>query len=133
MQSFNLKVLFIAVLTVFCAATAVGEESYTEKEIGLGVIDAYIPASQRADRDAHIVVNGLFPNSCYSFSGADVTHIDDFTHKIRTVVKVRSGVCSRVLKPFTEQIPLGKLKRGEHKITLVADDDTYFEKILLID
>ena len=132
MNLIKIKLLGLVGISSLITMTAGASAQYTEKEIGLGIIDAYIPAGLKTNQDAFLVVNGLFPNACYTFSSAEVIHIDDFTHQVKTLVKVRSGACARVMTPFNQQISLGDLKPGEHKIKMVSDDDTDFEKVMVI-
>ena len=114
-------------VTSFAAA-----EDITVKEVAVSVMDAYIPNGLKGGDDAYVVVNGLFPNSCYTLERAEVKHISDFSHQIRTIAKVRSGICLRVLVPYNKEISLGALKSGVHTLKFSADDDTYFEKTMTI-
>lgn len=120
-------VLFVALLS-----TPAFAEEITYKNVAVSVMDVYVPGNLKSDQDAFVVVNGLFPNSCYSFESSEVKHTSDFTHQIKTIAKVKSGICLRVFVPYTKEVSLGMLKSGPHTLTFVADDDTYFEKTLVI-
>lgn len=123
----------VSVLAVaFISVAAQADEEITYKDVAVSVMDVYVPTTIKADQNAFVVVNGMFPNSCYSYSGAEVKSTGDFTHQIRTIATVKSGICLRVFVPYTKEVSLGKLKAGTHKLTFLADDDTYFEKTLVI-
>ncbi len=124
------KIILTAAL-VFSVVMASAEE-ITFKDVAVSVIDAYIPSNIKVGDNALVVVNGLFPNSCYSYSRSDVYHVDDFNHQIKTIAKVRSGICLRVLVPFNNEVSLGQLKAGEHRVSFIADDDTYFNKTFIV-
>lgn len=130
MYMLNVKLLVIGLVSIM-SGTALAE-TITVKEVAVSVMDAYIPSDITISKEAYVVVNGLFPNSCYTLAGAEVKHLDDFNHQVRTIAKVRSGICLRVLVPYNKEISLGLLQAGEHKIKFAADDDTYFEKAMIV-
>lgn len=130
MCTLKIKLVVIGIISIISGA-AVAEE-VTVKEVAVSVVDAYIPNVTTSLKEAYIVVNGLFPNSCYSLHDTEVKHFDQFTHQLRTIAKVTSGICFRRLVPYNREVSLGFLKKGEHKIKFSADDDTYFEKTMVV-
>jgi hypothetical protein len=76
------------------------------------------------------VLGGLFPNSCYTWEKAEVTHVDQTTHEVRSFAQIRDGYCLMVMLPFSEEVPLGTFKTGQHKIKFVNSDGSYIEKTL---
>jgi hypothetical protein len=126
----KIKIL-IATLIALISMTAYAEEVVIN-QVGVGIMDVYVPSSLKADADAYVVVNGLFPNTCYSLNRVEVSHTSQFAHQIRTVADVRSGICYRVLVPFNQEVQLGKLKAGNHALIFVADDGTSFEKTIVL-
>lgn len=78
------------------------------------------------------VVSGLFPNSCYSWARADVTHPTGFTHEVRNVANVQTGMCLMVMIPFSEEVDLGRFSPGSHTIRFVNGDGSYIEKTLQV-
>lgn len=126
------KFLLLALLISLPGAFASADQEITYKEVAISVMDAFVPGGIKANQNAYVVVNGLFPNSCYSLIGEEVKHVDGFTHEIRTIAKVRSGICLRVLVPFNREISLGQLSQGTHVVRFISDDATYFEKNMTI-
>jgi hypothetical protein len=94
--------------------------------------DAYIPNNFDTSSDAFVVVNGMFPNSCYRFKEAKVDHISPTLHEVRAYATVTEGLCLMVLVPFQKEVQLGKLVAGDHAIHFVNGDGTYWEKHLTI-
>jgi len=78
------------------------------------------------------IVSGLFPNSCYSWSRADVAHPTAFTHEVRNMANVQLGMCLMVMVPFAEEVELGRFAPGDHSIRFVNGDGTYLEKTLQV-
>lgn len=105
-----------------------------EKEVVVGISDAFVPSGFDAESEAYVVANGLFPNGCYRWKRSDVKH--DWatkTHEIRSIAGVSEGMCIMVMVPFTESITLGKLGAGEHKIRFVDANGNYMEKTIVIE
>lgn len=100
------------------------------KEIAVGINGVYVAADVKSNADVIAVVNGLFPNGCYSLGEPKIDHKTVFEHDVYTIAKVKQGICLRVLVPFTKEISLGKLAVGKHNVRFVADDGTAVEKII---
>lgn len=126
----NLTVIMAVVLT---AGIASADEVITEKLIAVGINDAYIPSGFDSDSEAYVVVNGLFPNSCYSLTEPKIEHINAKEHEVKTMATVKQSICLRVLVPFTKEISLGKLDTGKHTVRFVSEDGTSFEKSLSVE
>jgi len=123
--------LFIAFVGVVAGAASFAGE--TAREVLISVSDAYIPRGFDSNSDTFVVVSGVFPNGCYRWSKADVTHTTGKTHEVKSFARVQPGMCLMVLVPFTREVQLGKLEAGEHKIRFVAGDGTWLEKSLVIE
>ena len=134
MKNLTLKVLtmFMASVSIWATAQAAEGNQNVIKEIAVSVNGVYIPSGFTNQSDAYVVVNGLFPNGCYSLSQPKVKHVTAFEHEVQTVAKVRQGICLRVLVPFNQEIPVGKLTAGQHTFRFLADDGTSIEKQLEI-
>jgi len=104
-----------------------------EKEVMVEISGAYIPARFDSRSEAYVIVNGVFQNGCYKWKKAEVVHLNPTTHEIRSYATVSQGMCLMVLVPFLEEIPLGQLQTGTHKLRFVSDDGTYLEKSLNIE
>jgi hypothetical protein len=102
------------------------------KDVYVNASDVFVPADQTSDKDAFVVVSGMFPNSCYAMKKAEVRNDSDLEHTIKLVATVSQGMCLMVIVPFTKQISLGRLAKGEHILRFVNGDDTYFERTLTI-
>ena len=131
----NLLLAIVAMTTMAFTFTAHAEATppAVEKEVVIGVNDAYIPGGFDSTSDVFVVVNGIFPNGCYRWARAEVTNLDKGVHEVRSIAKVSQGMCLMVLVPFTREVHLGQLSAGLHKIRLVNGDGTYLEKDLTIE
>lgn len=104
-----------------------------EREVQVGFSDAYIPSGFDSNSDSFVIASGLFPNGCYRWKEADVTHTGPNSHEIRASATVNQGMCIMVLVPFTKEIHLGKLSVGTHAVKMINGDGTYIEKTLNIE
>ncbi|MBS1984992.1 MAG: hypothetical protein JST16_12555 [Bdellovibrionales bacterium] len=102
------------------------------KEVTVNISSAFLPSGQDFS-DPSAVISGMFPNSCYAWSRADITHVTDTLHEIRGIASVRQGMCLMVLVPFSEEVHIGKLVRGTHTLRFVNGDGTYQEKQINVD
>ncbi len=127
------KVLVVAALAFFGFVTAANAQNLTVKEVAVSVTDAFIPSGFDSKSEAYVVVNGLFPNTCYSMSEPIIDHKTTTEHEVQTMAKVKPGICIRVFVPFNKEITLGYLATGKHTVRFLSDDGTYFEKSLVIE
>jgi hypothetical protein len=125
--------LVIVTLSFFSFLTFANAQNLAVKEVAVSVNDAYIPSGFDSKAEAYVVVNGLFPNTCYSMSEPRVDHKTATEHEIQTMAKVQPGICIRVFVPFNKEITLGYLAAGKHTVRFLADDGTYFEKNLVVE
>lgn len=125
--------LTVALGFAFLGATAQANNLQT-KEIAVSVSGVYIPSGFDSKSDAYVVVNGLFPNTCYSMSEARVENKSATEHVVRTIAKVvQQSICIRVFVPFNQEISLGNLSSGTHTVDFVADDGTSFQKTFTVE
>jgi hypothetical protein len=103
-----------------------------DKEVVLNITDVYVPSRFSVRSNSFVVISGFFPNGCYRWSKAEVKRNENFSFEIRSIAQVKPGACSMALVPFTEEVPLGYLKQGEHILRFVAGDGTWVEKPLFI-
>lgn len=127
------KILIVSTLAFFGFLTSANAQNLTAKEVAVSVNDAYIPSGFDSKSESYVVVNGLFPNTCYSMSEPRIDHKSATEHEIQTMAKVKPGICIRVFVPFNKEITLGYLATGKHTVRFLADDGTYFEKSLVIE
>ena len=105
----------------------------TTKDVAIGFNDVYVPGGFDSTADAYVIASGIFPNGCYSWKGADVSHVDTFNHEIQSYASVSQGMCIMVLIPFTKEIRIGKLSSGTHTLKFLSGDGTYLQKTLSIE
>lgn len=127
------KVLVVAAFAFFGFLTTANAQNLTVKEVAVSVTDAFIPSGFDSKSEAYVVVNGLFPNTCYSMSEPIIDHKTTTQHEVQTMAKVKPGICIRVFVPFNKEITLGYLATGKHTVRFLSDDGTYFEKSLVIE
>lgn len=120
-----------SLLSGTCIAQSWSSPLTTTKKVVVAVQDAYF-VKQDNKSTSSFVVNGLFPNSCYSVAGIKVDHEEDLLHTVRLYANVQQGVCMMVLIPFTVEGHLGPLSPGSHTVKFVSGDGTSFVKTVLI-
>lgn len=129
-----MKTMMLALTAFFCAfqlnVTAFAAEP---KEIRIGPSDAYVPSGFDSRSDAYVVVNGVFPNSCYRWSRAEVASPTEFQHEIKIYAMVTPGMCLMVLVPYNKEVLIGKLPTGTHNLRFLNGDGTYFERALKVE
>lgn len=130
--SLGLTVLSSAFISQAVLAGTNGEKKI-EKDVQVGFSDVYIPSGFDSNSDAFIVANGIFPNSCYRWKEANVTHTSEMDLEVKATASVSQGMCLMVLVPFSKEIRLGKLSVGTHFIRLMNGDGTYIEKQINIE
>jgi hypothetical protein len=111
----------------------VSSTSPTSREVVINITGAYIPGGFDSNSDTFVVVNGIFPNSCYKWERADVTNPGNNIHEVRSIAAVSQGMCLMMLVPFTREVHIGKLPSGNHKIRFIGGDGTYLEKDLVVE
>ena len=123
---------FLLATLVVMSSFAFAEQPAT-KEVTLGLSEVYVPGGFGPDTDAFVVASGMFPNSCYRWNRADVTHKSQNFHEIRAIATVSQTMCLMVLVPYNKDIRLGQLPSGEHTLRFVNGDGTYFERTLVVE
>ncbi len=128
-------VVFAAVVASFGSVAFASDDQGQPKtrETVVSINDAYVPSGFDTNSDAFVVVNGLFPNSCYRFKSTAVNHVGPALHEVRAIATVSEGMCLMVLVPFSKEVQLGKLAAGDHAIRFMSGDGTYWEKSLSVE
>jgi hypothetical protein len=119
--------------TLVLGLISMGQFAQAQKEVQIGINGVFVPAGFDSSADSYVVVNGIFPNGCYSWKKADVKSIDTFNHEVKSFASVNQGMCIMVLIPFQKDVSLGKLNTGKHNIKFRNGDGTYLEKTLVIE
>lgn len=104
-----------------------------DREVIVGINEAYIPGGFDIYSDTYVIASGIFPNGCYRWSRADIKHVDQYNHEIRSIANVQQGMCIMVLVPFNKEIKLGKFSAGKHTLKFVNGDGTYLEKTMVVE
>lgn len=128
-----LTILVAGILLSGAASADTNPPRQNEKEVIVGANDAYIPSGFDSSSEAFVVVNGLFSNSCYRLTAAQVDHVGPALHEVRVKAMVTEGMCLMVLVPFHQEAQLGKLSVGDHSLHFMNGDGTYWEKHLTIE
>jgi hypothetical protein len=127
----QILISFAAICATFAGVSAFAD--IITKEVVITVSDVFVPGKVSASEDAKVVVSGMFPNSCYSWSRAEVREKDQKDYNVRAMAMVSQTMCLMVLVPYTKEINLGHLPPGEHLLRFINGDDTWFEKKLVVE
>ncbi len=130
MKIFNLALVAFTIVAISPTAYAKNGES---REKITPVSDVYVPNGFDSGSDAFVVVNGLFPNSCYSLKAVTVNHVGPTLHEVTTTANVTEGLCLAVIIPFHREVQLGKLAVAKHTLHFLNGDGTYLERQLTIE
>ena len=121
--------LYVLLATVlFVSLSLFANERAEEKETYLNFTDVYVQRSRGIVEPHELLLQGMFPNGCHTWMKSEVEHLDEFTHRVRGVSKVKQGMCIMVMVPFTKEVDLGVLKPGTHKVEVINGDGTSIEK-----
>lgn len=121
----------IATLTFILQAQAQGSVVIT-RDVVVSINDVFVPGDLNTRAEAYVVVSGIFPNGCYRWKGAEVTHTSMTTMEITSQASVNQGMCIQVLIPFSKDVKLGHLPGGTHTLRFLSNDGTYLERQLVI-
>jgi hypothetical protein len=130
-----MRVLLLSLTTlIFSSASFAAAVRPTEKDVLVNIHEVFVPGGFDGNSEVYIVASGVFPNSCYRWKAAKVNHDkSENIHKIAATASVSQGMCLMVLVPFSREINLGRLGRGEHRLQFVNGDGTYLEKTIVIE
>lgn len=118
-------------LALFMASIVNG--ALPDRELAVGISGVYIPSKISSREDLLVVVNGVFQNGCYKWKRADVNHLTNTVHEVKTIASVSQGMCLMVLIPYQREVSLGTLNSGKHLIRFVNGDGTYLEKTVQVE
>ena len=121
--------IFLGMTLVSASA---GAEGIKTRDVQIAINDVFVPDSQKSNGESYVVISGMFPNSCYSWNRAEVKHVSQSTHEVRVFAKVSEAMCLMVLVPFTKEVVIGELSRGEHTLKFINGDGTFQERTLNI-
>jgi hypothetical protein len=129
-----LKNALLLSLVFVSASFASASPADVHKEVTVPVTDVYVPEVVPRDTDAKVILTGMFQNSCYRWSRAEVTSPTELIHEIKAKADVNmSTMCLMVLVPFTKEVNLGRLNPGEHTLRFTSSDDTFFERKMTVE
>jgi hypothetical protein len=119
--------LFLSALVVWMSA-GLAASAVSSQQVMVGVSDAFIPSGFDTESDVFVVISGIFPNTCYTWQGAQVSRLESHLHEVRSFANVQQGICLQVLVPFQREVRLGRLAEGQHRVRFLSGDGTYLEK-----
>lgn len=125
--------LALSISALPVAASAAVVNNAFPNEVPLSVSDVFIPSGFDSGADVFVVVNGYFPNSCYSWKNAQVNHISPTEHEIYSMGMVKPGMCLTVLLPYTQEVRLGRFESGVHTLRFMNGDGTYLERSMSVE
>lgn len=128
-----MKTLILSALLVVCAQVPFAKADPVTKDVVVSVNEVLVPEKVDQNTDAKIVLSGMFPNSCYRWSRAQVYDASPTFHNIQAHAMVTQTMCLMVLVPYTKEVNLGKLQAGQHTLRFINGDDTYFERTLNVE
>ena len=132
-MKFTMIFSVVALMAVGSLTASAKDDNGGTREQMVAVNDAYIPNGFDSSSDAFVVINGLFPNTCYKIKESKVTHVGAALHEVRTTAMVTEGLCLTVLVPFSKEVQLGKLDAGKPLLRFVNGDGTFWDKSLTIE
>lgn len=127
---------FLMSVFVFVSAMQMNSAAFaapTTREVNIAANDIFVPEVLDRASDAKIVLSGMFPNSCYRWSRAEINHVESTFHVIRALAFVTvDTMCLMALVPYSKEVNLGRLQPGEHILRFVSGDSTYFERKVIV-
>ena len=85
--------------------------------VDVSVNHVFAPTGFDDNDQAQVVVDGMFPNSCYQIAPSSFTiDQENWAIKVYPKAEVRDAVCMQVLVPFSQVIDLGVLPKGDWTI-----------------
>ncbi len=127
-----MKKIALALATSVLFSLSATANTPTSVDTVISVSEVFVPGGFDKSSDVFVVVSGVFPNGCYSWKEAQVTHISDTEHEVRSYASVQQGMCIMVLVPFSKEVRLGKFNSGEHTLRFVNGDGTFLEKKMTV-
>ncbi|MGK5085400.1 hypothetical protein WDW37_19100 [Bdellovibrionota bacterium FG-1] len=129
----SLSVLASVLASVSASVLADDQDQDQDLEVNVGVSSVFVPSGFDSNSDVAVIANGIFPNSCFQWSRAEVSRNPEGVIEVHPMAKVRAGMCLMVLMPYVTEISLGKLERGEHWVRFIGGDGAYLEKKIVIE
>ncbi|MCB9255063.1 MAG: hypothetical protein H6617_10315 [Bdellovibrionaceae bacterium] len=111
------SILFTIALTLIFAVNVQADDADKPVLQAVSAAKAFIPVGFDDNDQSQLVIAGRFPNTCYQVGPYDVK-VDEADHTI-TVTQfayVYSGVCLRMLVPYTQTVDLGMLEKGNYQV-----------------
>ena len=121
------------VLLLALPSFAGGMGAFQSKKMVVAVTQAYIPSGFDSKSEQMVIVNGFFPNGCYSFDSAEVKHPETFRHEVTVYANVQQAMCTMALIPYQKEVLLGVLAAGSHKLVFPSSDGTSMEQTFIVE
>jgi len=128
-----MKRIMLSVAMVMAFGVAQAEDEVTVVESTVGLTGAFVPGGFDSQSEVFVVVSGMFPNSCYAWSRAEVSMGENNTIDIQAKANITQGVlCYRFLQPYQKEVQIGQLSPGRYTLRFANGDGTYFQEPLVI-
>ncbi|MBI2646196.1 MAG: hypothetical protein HYW85_04075 [Deltaproteobacteria bacterium] len=116
----NAGILMLVFLGLFCSSFGFATEPQAPRLLEVGVSDVFVPQGFDDNDNAQVVVEGIFPTTCYKLGPVKVD-INEDTIKITPQAYFYHGPCLQVMVPYKQEINLGILKAGTYKLNILPD------------
>lgn len=124
-----MKYIFLSILLLIALPSfGGGMGAFQSKKMVVAVTQAYIPSGFDSKSEQMVVVNGYFPNGCYSFDSFEVKHPDTFRHEVTVYANVLQAMCTMAIIPYQKEVLLGVLASGNHTLVFPSSDGTSIEQ-----
>jgi hypothetical protein len=130
-----MKAFFLSTFLCLLALPSFGGPmgAFQSKKMVVAVTQAYVPSGFDSKSEQMVVVNGFFPNGCYSFDSVAVKHLDSFRHEVTVYANVQQAMCTMAIIPYQQEVLLGVLVSGSHKLIFPSSDGTSIEQTFSIE
>jgi hypothetical protein len=128
------SLLFVAAFFML-QGTALADDEVKTVETVVALNGAYVPGGFDSQSDVFVIVSGMFPNTCYTWNQADVSHEQgsDFVDVVAKANVTQGVTCMRVLVPYQKEVYIGRLEPGDYTLRFANGDGTYFYEPLHIE
>lgn len=128
----NRHAWLLALFALFSARMSYSAQTMEAKDTVIAVSEVEVPEGLSSTDEAYVRVSGMFPNTCYSWKEAEIEEVSPFERKIVALARVEQGFCLMVLVPYTQTIPLGRLRPGTYTLHFSNRKNTYLTTELAI-
>lgn len=113
-----MKSILISLIFSLTAVSAIAQTEGPDEKVAVSVSKAYIPQGFDNNDVTRIVVEGVFPNTCYKLGKNSVkVNPDTNTIEVTQMAYVYKEMCLMMLVPFNQSVEVGVIKNtGSYKV-----------------